>query len=97
MLKKLKLVQRKFKEELKFYQLVLKHPRTPRLARLCLAMALGYAVLPFDLIPDFIPVLGHVDDMVIIPGLVVIALRLVPPEVIESCRQQVADGEGNGG
>jgi len=93
MFKKLKSVRRRFKEELRVYQLVLKDERTPRLASLLLGVALGYALSPVDLIPDFIPVLGHLDDVVIVPGLVALALKMVPPEVIQSCRRQ-AHGEG---
>lgn len=44
----------------------------------------GYALLPFDLIPDFLPVIGHLDDLIIVPGLVWLALRLVPPAIIDT-------------
>lgn len=67
-----------FKRELGVYRAVLKDPRTPRLARLFLALAVGYLLLPFDLIPDFIPVLGQVDDAVIVPCLVALALWRLP-------------------
>jgi uncharacterized membrane protein YkvA (DUF1232 family) len=86
----LRQVSRFFKRELAFYRLVARHECTPKLARVLLGLAIGYALLPFDLIPDFIPVIGHLDDAVIVPGLVLLALRLVPREVIEECRMQVA-------
>jgi uncharacterized membrane protein YkvA (DUF1232 family) len=45
-------------------------------------------LLPFDLIPDFLPVIGHLDDLIIVPGLVWLALRLIPPAVMNECRAQ---------
>lgn len=79
----------RLKTELVVYRQVLKHPRTPWPAKLLLGLAVSYALLPFDLIPDFIPVLGHLDDLVIVPGLVLLALWLIPAEVVRECRQQV--------
>jgi uncharacterized membrane protein YkvA (DUF1232 family) len=82
----LRQASRFFKRELAFYRLVARDERTPRLARVLLGLAIGYALLPFDLIPDFLPVIGHLDDAVIVPGLVLWALKLVPREVLEECR-----------
>jgi len=79
----------RFKRELAVYRLVLQHEQTPWLAKVLLGLAVGYALMPFDLIPDFIPVLGQLDDLVIVPGLVILALRLISPEVVAQCRQKV--------
>lgn len=86
MKEKLAQARRSLKREFDFYQRVAKHPNTPRSAKLLLGLAIGYALLPFDLIPDFIPLLGQLDDALIVPGLVVLALRMVPQEVKEECR-----------
>ena len=86
MFPRLQRVARTLKRELRVYQLVLRDRRTPRLARILLGLAVGYVLLPFDLIPDFIPVLGHLDDVLIVPALIVAALKLIPPEVIADCR-----------
>lgn len=80
------------KRELKAYRRMLGHPRTPRMAKLLLALAVGYLLLPFDLIPDFIPLIGQLDDMIIVPALVLIALKMIPKEVIEECRMTAEDG-----
>lgn len=89
MFEKLKSVSRKFKQEARVYQLVLKDSRTPKLAKAILGLAVGYALLPFDLIPDFIPVLGQLDDILIIPALIGLALKLIPPEIVEDCRKKL--------
>jgi uncharacterized membrane protein YkvA (DUF1232 family) len=86
LLKKLKAVGRGLKQELQVYRLVLKDKRTPKMARIILGIAVGYALMPFDIIPDFIPVIGYIDDAVIIPLLLLVALKMVPREVMEDCR-----------
>ena len=85
---KIKAAINKIKKELKVYQLLLKDTRTPRLAKFILGMAVGYATLPFDIIPDFIPVIGHIDDVIIVPTLVILAFKIIPKEVIEDCRNK---------
>ncbi len=86
---RLQAIARQFKRELAVYRLVLADERTPRVAKLLLGAAVGYLLLPFDLIPDVIPVVGQLDDLLIVPGLVVLALRLIPAGVVEDCRRQV--------
>lgn len=89
MLETLKTVGRQFKTDLKVYRLVLKDSRTPMMAKVVLGAAVGYALMPFDLIPDFLPVVGHLDDVIIIPGLVYMALKLIPKELVEEHRARV--------
>lgn len=90
MFRKFKSLAKKFKKELKVYQLVLKDNRTPRLAKFILGLAVGYLLLPFDIIPDFVPVVGQLDDAIIVPVLVVIALKIIPKGVIDDCRNKTA-------
>ncbi|MGD8698190.1 MAG: DUF1232 domain-containing protein [Gemmatimonadales bacterium] len=80
-------------KELKVYRLILKHERTPRVTRLLLGGAVAYALSPVDLIPDWIPVLGHVDDIVIVPALVWLSLRFVPDDVVAECRARAEELE----
>jgi len=84
-----KKITRSFKREVIVYQRVLRDERTPVVAKLFLAFAIGYLCMPFDLIPDFIPIIGHLDDVIIIPALVFVALRFIPPEVLAEHREQV--------
>ncbi len=74
--------------EVTVWRLVMADPQTPRAARWLLWAALAYALSPIDLIPDAIPVFGHLDDVLIVPLLLWLALRLVPPHVIEDCRRR---------
>jgi uncharacterized membrane protein YkvA (DUF1232 family) len=85
---RLRELSRRIKQEVGLYQLVLRDRRTPLAAKLLLGLAVSYLLLPFDLIPDFIPVLGQLDDVIIVPGLVWVALRMIPPKILEDCRQQ---------
>lgn len=68
-----------------------KHPDTPRTAKLLCVFAVAYALSPIDLIPDFIPVLGYLDDVILLPGLIWIAMRLIPPGVLADCRMKTAE------
>lgn len=67
-----------------------RHPRTPLIAKALAAAVAAYAFSPIDLIPDFIPVLGLLDDLVLVPLGIWLVLKMVPPEVIAECRQQAA-------
>lgn len=85
MRKRLRTIARSLKTRMQYYRRVLRHPRTPRLSRILLWAALAYALSPIDIIPDFIPVLGQLDDLVIVPALVLAALWMVPEEVRRDC------------
>lgn len=65
-------------KRIRLYQALYGDKRTPKAAKVFLGLAIGYFFLPFDLIPDFIPVIGHLDDVIIIPGLIFVAMRFIP-------------------
>ena len=69
-------------------RLVYRDRRTPAYAKILPVIIVGYAFSPIDLIPDFIPVLGFVDDAVVLPALIWLAIRLIPSEVMEDCRKR---------
>ena len=80
---KLKEIRDNLKKYIRLYQAIYKDKRTPKPAKVFLWLAIGYFFLPFDLIPDFIPVLGQLDDLIIVPGLVFIALRFIPKQLYQ--------------
>jgi uncharacterized membrane protein YkvA (DUF1232 family) len=65
-----------------------KHPRTPWHAKALGVFVVAYALSPIDLIPDFIPVLGYLDDVILLPALIWLAVRLLPQDVLAECRAQ---------
>jgi uncharacterized membrane protein YkvA (DUF1232 family) len=87
---------RKFKVELYAVYLAYKDPRVPWHARIFAACVVGYAFSPIDLIPDPIPVLGYLDDLVLIPLGVMLALRMIPKEVMAECRQRATEAMAQG-
>jgi uncharacterized membrane protein YkvA (DUF1232 family) len=68
--------------------LACQHPRTPWYAKLLAAAVAAYAFSPIDLIPDFIPLLGYLDDLILIPAGILLAIRLIPAPVLAACRMQ---------
>lgn len=65
-----------------------RHPRTPWYAKALGAFVVAYALSPIDLIPDFIPVLGYLDDLILLPVLIWLAIRMIPVPILEECREQ---------
>lgn len=86
MFERVQAIAKTLRSELNVYRLVLEDRRTPRLAKLMLSLAVGYLLLPFDLIPDFIPIVGHLDDAIIVPALVVVAIKMIPQDVLTEAR-----------
>jgi uncharacterized membrane protein YkvA (DUF1232 family) len=84
---------KRLKRETRALVLAYRDPATPWYARLWAAVVVAYALSPIDLIPDFIPILGWLDDLVLIPLGVALAVRMIPPEVMARCRRR-AETEG---
>jgi uncharacterized membrane protein YkvA (DUF1232 family) len=68
--------------------LVARHPRTPWYAKLFIAGVVAYALSPIDLIPDFIPVIGYLDDLILVPLGISIAIKMIPNPILVECRAQ---------
>ncbi len=75
----------RIRREVRVWSLVMRDPRTPRVSKWLLGAAVAYLASPVDLVPDFIPILGQLDDLVIVPTLVWLATRLVPGDVVAEC------------
>ncbi len=82
---------RALKDQTWVLYLAARHPRTPWYAKLLVAGIVAYAFSPIDLIPDFIPVLGLLDDLVLIPLGILLAIRLVPADVLAECRARAQE------
>jgi uncharacterized membrane protein YkvA (DUF1232 family) len=67
-----------------------RHPRTPLLAKLLALAIAAYALSPIDLIPDFIPVLGYLDELILLPAAIIVVLKLIPADVLVECRAQAS-------
>ena len=85
---------RDLKAEVFALYLVARHPATPWHARLVIAAVVAYAFSPIDLIPDFVPVLGYLDDLILVPLGIALAIKLVPPSILAECRVKAADTLG---
>jgi len=97
MLEKLKSRAHVLKHEAFAIYLAAKDPRTPWYAKALIFFVVAHTFSPIDLIPDFIPVLGYLDDLLITPLGIALAIRLIPPEVLEEARGKVAtQGVGRG-
>lgn len=88
MFAKLKTWARRIKTNTFALYLACRDPRTPWYAKVFAGVVVAYAFSPIDLIPDFIPVLGYLDDLILLPLGLLIAVRLIPPDVFAACKQQ---------
>jgi uncharacterized membrane protein YkvA (DUF1232 family) len=88
---KLKEKAKEIKRNISAIYIALKKKETPWYAKIAAGLTIGYALSPIDLIPDFIPVLGYLDDLIILPALALLTIKLIPKEVMDACR---AEAEG---
>ena len=93
MLEKLKLAAKRLKREVMTLYFVARDPRTPWYARGLAFVVVGYALSPFDLIPDAIPFLGLLDDLILVPAGIWLVLKLVPKNILEEARVQASKAE----
>jgi len=82
---------RELKRETYALYLAYRDPRVPWYAKAFAACVVAYALSPLDLIPDFVPVLGYLDDLILIPAGIALALKMIPPQVMAECRARAQD------
>lgn len=93
---RLKRWARGLKTEVHALYLAYRDPRVPLYARVFAAVVVGYAFSPIDLIPDPIPVLGYLDDLVLVPLGIALAIRMIPADVLEDCRERARTAAADG-
>ena len=82
---------KKLKTDIPAVYLALKDENTPIAANIFAAITVAYALSPIDLIPDFIPVLGYLDDIILLPALVAVTISLIPENIMENHRKSARD------
>jgi uncharacterized membrane protein YkvA (DUF1232 family) len=85
-IKSWKIKSEKLEAEIYALYLAYKHPRTPWYPKILAAFILGYALSPIDLIPDFIPIVGYLDDLIIVPLGIALLIKIIPGDILEECR-----------
>lgn len=88
---KLKEKANKLKKDVPAIFLAMKDKEMPIIAKIMAAIAVGYVLSPIDLVPDFIPVLGYLDDVILIPALIALTIKLIPPSVWDRCLLEAED------
>ena len=82
---------RRLQQEVRALYLAYRHRDTPLYAKVWVAGVVAYAISPIDLIPDFVPVLGYLDDVILLPVGIWLAVKMIPPEVLAECRARAAE------
>jgi uncharacterized membrane protein YkvA (DUF1232 family) len=94
MLAELKNKARAIKRDIVALWIAARDPRVPWPAQLMAALVTAYALSPIDFIPDFIPVIGFLDDIILVPLGIWIVVRMIPPALMAECREKAAQMEG---
>ena len=87
---KMKAWSGRLKSEIKALYLAFRHPDTPVFAKVWVGCVVAYAISPIDLIPDFIPIIGYLDDLVLLPLGIWLAIKMIPPDVLAECRSNAS-------
>jgi len=87
---------RQLKKETYAIYIACKDPRVPWYARIFAGFVVAYALSPIDLIPDVIPILGYLDDLVLVPLGIILVLKMIPPTVLAECREKAEAAMGQG-
>jgi uncharacterized membrane protein YkvA (DUF1232 family) len=91
MFRSLRARAKRLKRDLLALYLASRDPRVPWYAKLIPMLTVAYTLSPIDLIPDFIPVLGYLDDVILVPLGIALSLRMLPPEVLSECRARAEE------
>jgi len=91
MLERLRIWARSLKHEVLALWFACRDRRTPRIAKALAMLVVAYALSPIDLIPDFIPILGYLDELILLPGAIYLVIRLIPPPILEQARERASD------
>ena len=92
----LKARAKRIKTDIPAVFLALRHRSTPLPAKILAWITVGYALSPIDLIPDFIPILGYLDDVILLPALIALTVKLIPAEITEECRHNAEEMRKDG-
>lgn len=87
---------KKLKQETYAIYIACKDPRVPWYARLLAGVVVAYAFSPIDLIPDIIPVIGYLDDLILVPLGIALVIKMIPPQVMQDCRTQAIAARAKG-
>lgn len=82
---------KKLKTDIPAVFIAMKKKETPVIAKILAGLTVTYALSPLDLIPDFIPVLGYIDDIILLPALVALTIRMIPSDIFDICRKEAKE------